>query len=390
MLSHGLASLKTAYGEWHFHDVAALCTVMKFCGAGMGNTTEGDEGDVQPHDPHPKLLDGYTIQAWAAYGRRKAKVATEVCKENGRLKSLSTGAYDVQSYRERGLDPLLQHDPWIGNRVVSQPQQRLTQAKGTLSSVEAWARWTGPQCLPGHATGHIRHAEASPFTLRATNPRQQCSDTTVFREDKKQDRSAQALAQTASQFGGVSALVAAAAKGPATANIEEPEMEGAEVDETGIEAKEIQIVTAHAQCTRAAAVTALRANSNDIVDAIIAVETSAVATVVDTVESTGNKEQYIYKDNEKHDVDTELNHGGEHEWETDEESQVERDAPRCFLSLMDFDALMSASSQMRASTQSAIDTFWPVDQTTFSDREDEDEWAEAEARHFGAARAITH
>ena len=34
----------------------------------------------------PRLLDGFSIEAWAAYGKLKAKVATNVYKENGRLK----------------------------------------------------------------------------------------------------------------------------------------------------------------------------------------------------------------------------------------------------------------------------------------------------------------
>mmetsp|Transcript_5781 Transcript_5781/g.7463 ORF Transcript_5781/g.7463 Transcript_5781/m.7463 type:complete len:219 (+) Transcript_5781:190-846(+) len=45
--------------------------------------------------------------------------------------------------------------------------------------------------------------------------------------------------------------------------------EATEVDETGVEAKDIELVMAQANCTRAKAVSALKSNDNDIVNAIM-------------------------------------------------------------------------------------------------------------------------
>jgi hypothetical protein len=43
---------------------------------------------AQSCTPPSELIDGFDIHSWAAYGRRKSKVASRVCKEVGRLKSL--------------------------------------------------------------------------------------------------------------------------------------------------------------------------------------------------------------------------------------------------------------------------------------------------------------
>jgi len=54
----------------------------------------------------------------------------------------------------------------------------------------------------------------------------------------------------------------------AVATSEEGEEEG-EVDETGLEAKDIELVMSQAACSRAKAVQALRENGSDIVNAIM-------------------------------------------------------------------------------------------------------------------------
>ena len=63
-----------------------------------------DTADL-PHDPqqsphigqdkhmpsHEILLEGFSIEAWALYAKKKAKIASNVCKANGLLKSTSAG-----------------------------------------------------------------------------------------------------------------------------------------------------------------------------------------------------------------------------------------------------------------------------------------------------------
>merc|ERR1712187_138126 len=92
------------------------------------------------------------------------------------------------------------------------------------------------------------------------------SDTyVVFGEAKIEDLGAQAQASAAQS---VTQDVGAATKEDSTPAVEEAGDDG-DVDETGIEPKDIELVVAQAQCSRAKAVQALKANNNDIVEAIM-------------------------------------------------------------------------------------------------------------------------
>jgi len=92
------------------------------------------------------------------------------------------------------------------------------------------------------------------------------SDTyVVFGEAKIEDLGAQAQASAAQS---VTQDVGAAIKEDSTPAVEEAGDDG-DVDETGIEPKDIELVVAQAQCSRAKAVQALKANNNDIVEAIM-------------------------------------------------------------------------------------------------------------------------
>merc|ERR1712150_78343 len=105
------------------------------------------------------------------------------------------------------------------------------------------------------------------------------SDTyIVFGEAKIEDLSAQAQASAAQQFTQQASEAAAidSSEGPegsGSAKIEEVEEDG-EVDESGIEPKDIELVMSQVQCSRAKAVSALKANNNDIVEAIMQLSSS--------------------------------------------------------------------------------------------------------------------
>ena len=60
-----------------------------------------------------------------------------------------------------------------------------------------------------------------------------------------------------------------AAKAAAPQTIAEEEEEAEDVDTSGIEEKDIELVVAQAGCSRAKAVAALRKNDNDIVNSIM-------------------------------------------------------------------------------------------------------------------------
>eukprot|EP00441_Pelagodinium_beii_P045658 CAMPEP_0197623528 /NCGR_PEP_ID=MMETSP1338-20131121/3520_1 /TAXON_ID=43686 ORGANISM="Pelagodinium beii, Strain RCC1491" /NCGR_SAMPLE_ID=MMETSP1338 /ASSEMBLY_ACC=CAM_ASM_000754 /LENGTH=205 /DNA_ID=CAMNT_0043193531 /DNA_START=66 /DNA_END=680 /DNA_ORIENTATION=- len=92
------------------------------------------------------------------------------------------------------------------------------------------------------------------------------SDTyIVFGEAKVEDLSAQAQASAAQQM--TTAVDEKKDSGDKAVAIEE--VDEGEVDEEGVEAKDIDLVMSQVSCTRGKAVAALRANNNDIVEAII-------------------------------------------------------------------------------------------------------------------------
>ncbi|KAF8472603.1 NAC domain-containing protein [Kalaharituber pfeilii] len=99
----------------------------------------------------------------------------------------------------------------------------------------------------------------------------------IFGEAKIEDHnSAQAsaaqqlaAAESASQIGADFAAAAAANKDKA-AQKEEEEDDGEEIDESGLEQKDIELVMAQANVSRKKAVKALKENDNDIVNSIMA------------------------------------------------------------------------------------------------------------------------
>mmetsp|Transcript_20518 Transcript_20518/g.54395 ORF Transcript_20518/g.54395 Transcript_20518/m.54395 type:complete len:183 (-) Transcript_20518:353-901(-) len=99
------------------------------------------------------------------------------------------------------------------------------------------------------------------------------SDTyIVFGEAKIEDLSASAQAQAASQMAGAGGGDAPA-ESKAVA-VEDAEDDGDEVDESGVEPKDIELVMSQVQCSKAKAIKALKANNNDIVEAIMQLSSS--------------------------------------------------------------------------------------------------------------------
>ncbi|KAI9934017.1 GAL4 enhancer protein [Aspergillus wentii] len=104
----------------------------------------------------------------------------------------------------------------------------------------------------------------------------------IFGEAKIEDLNSQAQANAAQQLAAAEAAGDHAghdheheplgkAKAPETeAKKEEEEDDGEEVDETGLEAKDIDLVVAQANVSRKKAVKALKENDNDIVNSIMA------------------------------------------------------------------------------------------------------------------------
>jgi nascent polypeptide-associated complex subunit alpha len=98
------------------------------------------------------------------------------------------------------------------------------------------------------------------------------SDTyVIFGEAKIEDLNAQAQAAAAEQFrmGNLPGAMGGAEPRAARAVAAEPEDEGEEVDETGVEPKDIDLVMTQAGVSRAKAVRALKNAEGDIVSAIM-------------------------------------------------------------------------------------------------------------------------
>ena len=98
------------------------------------------------------------------------------------------------------------------------------------------------------------------------------SDTyVVFGEAKIEDLSAQAHMQAAEQFKQAPAVDGAGAPEltPAVEEIADDAADEDDLDETGVEAKDIDLVMQQANVSRPKAVKALKKNGNDIVNAIM-------------------------------------------------------------------------------------------------------------------------
>jgi nascent polypeptide-associated complex subunit alpha len=93
----------------------------------------------------------------------------------------------------------------------------------------------------------------------------------VFGEAKSEDTSAANQAAAAKQFRPPQQEMpaAAAVAPPAAAGAAEEASEDEAVDETGVEAKDIELVMSQAGCSRAKAVKALKENDGDLVNSIM-------------------------------------------------------------------------------------------------------------------------
>ena len=102
-------------------------------------------------------FEGYSIEQWAAYGKRKASIASSICKENGVLKhriqtllrtcredtDRSSCSHDgIRDAKQMSHVQLrqLHTDPWAGKSLPQIPQS------SELSSKELWSRWSRSYC----------------------------------------------------------------------------------------------------------------------------------------------------------------------------------------------------------------------------------------------------
>eukprot|EP01110_Echinostelium_bisporum_P003231 TRINITY_DN17897_c0_g1_i1.p1 TRINITY_DN17897_c0_g1~~TRINITY_DN17897_c0_g1_i1.p1 ORF type:complete len:203 (+),score=103.11 TRINITY_DN17897_c0_g1_i1:28-609(+) len=142
------------------------------------------------------------------------------------------------------------------------------QSKGEKKSRKAIAK-LGMKQVPGIVRVTIKKSKNMLFVIQKPDVyKTPGSDTyVIFGEAKIEDLSASAAMNAARQFETPEAIPAASAapeaKEAAPADSNEP------VDETGVEAKDIELVMTQTKATRAEAVKALKNHKGDIVNAIM-------------------------------------------------------------------------------------------------------------------------
>jgi len=150
-------------------------------------------------------------------------------------------------------------------------EEALSKAKQTRSEKKARKAISklGLKPVPGVARVTIKKSKNILFVIQKPDVYKSEGAGTyiVFGEAKIEDLSAQAQMQAAEQFKPQpEASITAESKDVA---VVDEESEDDEVDESGVEAKDIELVVAQASVSRAKAVKALKNNANDIVNAIM-------------------------------------------------------------------------------------------------------------------------
>jgi nascent polypeptide-associated complex subunit alpha len=140
----------------------------------------------------------------------------------------------------------------------------------------------GLKPVPGIARVTVKKSKNILFVIAKPDVHKAPSSDTyiIFGEAKIEDLSAQAQANAAQQLAGGSAAAALAGganggardSGPSVEEVAEGD--AGDVDESGIEPKDIELVMSQVSCSRAKAVSALRENNNDIVEAIMHLSSS--------------------------------------------------------------------------------------------------------------------
>ena len=116
------AVLQTKRGDLVIYDSEAVAKVV----AALPEVSQLPDyfSDPPPAPPPLELLDGFTIEQWAKFGKLKAEIASRVCRENGSLKKklasyshpetrVDLAANDKAGHGGQSChDVLFEKDPW--------------------------------------------------------------------------------------------------------------------------------------------------------------------------------------------------------------------------------------------------------------------------------------
>jgi len=153
------------------------------------------------------------------------------------------------------------------------PEELVSKAKQSRSEKKARKAMSklGLKQVQGVSRVTIRKSKNILFVIsRPDVYKSPASDTyIVFGEAKIEDLSQQAQVRAVDQFKNPEASMGAGEMPATQPAIAEESEDEEEVDETGVEAKDIELVMSQANVSRAKAVKALKNNGNDIVNAIM-------------------------------------------------------------------------------------------------------------------------
>merc|ERR1712060_719466 len=157
----------------------------------------------------------------------------------------------------------------------SKKEERSKQNRSEKKSRKAVQK-LGMKPVPGIVRVTVKKSKNILFVISKPDVHKSPNSDTyiVFGEAKIEDLSAQAQASAAQQFTQAPEAVKEAAEGKEDSAPKIEEVEEGDVDESGIEPKDIELVISQVQCSRAKAVQALRKNNNDIVEAIMQLSSS--------------------------------------------------------------------------------------------------------------------
>jgi hypothetical protein len=182
-----IASLTSGCGEWHFYDYGALQIALAALTAPLSDVRREALGEplraVSPpaRDPAlteevPALLGGFSIEHWAAYAKLKARIASSVCKENARLKRLSSTEPPggLNGVIRHTVDHVYEADPWHAARAARTEDRVLARSACGGTGVDVWSNWRGTcrdtrlddgaSSLVGSGDAHSMHEKGSETT----------------------------------------------------------------------------------------------------------------------------------------------------------------------------------------------------------------------------------
>jgi hypothetical protein len=142
-----IASLITSCGPLQIFSLEALeVALSKISRIPTHAGSLSDEAPA-PLPPPVELLDGFTINQWAAYAKLKSQVASRMCHENGLMKRKLVNLDNCRSAlppaasAEKG-DPLFAEDPWQAASSKLAAPRNCAASTSVSSEAHLWTAWS--------------------------------------------------------------------------------------------------------------------------------------------------------------------------------------------------------------------------------------------------------